>query len=378
MSMASDRRQRHLGIPGRHKTLFLGLGHWRLVALIVLWAGFGFADEVPAVVNAEAQRRVSQLLQGVEDYWRGISAKSAAGTNAVRNGTDVETAFRQASQLMPERLDLRFGLASVLVSQALQTNGPQLELKIRQALQVYQEIQSLDPTGFEASILYAAYARAIGESNACETTIRGLLTSHPRRTTDYLQRFDRLDRILQRWEQPPRKLPKDSQQAIVVLGAGLETNGTMKVKLVARLQGALKLARMNPSAPLLLTGGNSKGGITEAYAMGLWLKKRGIPSRRLILEDKARDTVENALYSSAILQRLGVTHVTLVTSPSHLRRGLADFEEACLQRGLSLQWDGLAAGAKGDAHLDQEQERVGIYRDLLRLSGLWAFPGIQR
>src|SRR5204862_4574003 len=120
-----------------------------------------------------------------------------------------------------------------------------------------------------------------------------------------------------------RSMPNNNHHAIVILGAGLETNGTIKTKLISRLQQGLKLARIYPNAPMVLTGGNQKRGVTEAYIMSQWYLKRGISRKRLFLEDQARDTVENAWFSSAILQRLGVSHVTLVTSFSHMRRGLA-------------------------------------------------------
>jgi hypothetical protein len=112
--------------------------------------------------------------------------------------------------------------------------------------------------------------------------------------------------------------------------------------------------------------------------MSQWFMRRGIPRKRLFIEDRARDTVENALFSSAILQQLGVKYVTVVTSFSHVRRGLADLEEACRQRGLDVQFDCLGARSKGDTDLDKDQERVGVYRDVMRTSGLWSFPGMRR
>jgi vancomycin permeability regulator SanA len=354
------------------------LRHGYLVAVAVaFWAGSSFADEPgELVINAEAQENVARLLESVI----GGDGNIGAGTKLVRNYVDAEAAFREASKLMPWRLDVRFGIASSLVCEALQTSGQQLRIKVNGALRVYQEIHDLDPNGFDAPILYAAFARAIGDSNASEGAIRGLMGTHARRTEEYLQRFNRTDRILQTAlnKTPGKIMPSDKHHAIVVLGAGLETNGTAKAKLVARLQQALNLARIYPNAPMILTGGNPKNGITEAYAMRLWLAEKGISGNRFILEDRAKDTVENALYSAKLLQNLGATHVTLVTSSSHVRRGLVDLQEACLLRGLNLQYDTLAAEGGGDAHLDQEQERVGVYRDLVRVSGLWDIPGIRR
>jgi uncharacterized SAM-binding protein YcdF (DUF218 family) len=352
-----------------------------LALVVILCRGPGFCGEAfTGNVESESQEKVVQLLQKViQDYWNG-EGRNTAITNGAGISTNVEAAFREASKLMPERLDLRFGIASALMSQAVQTNGLELRLKVKEALKVYQEIQALDTHTFDAPILYAAYARAIGETNESEQAINQVTAIRPRRTQEYLEKFSLADRILQMTpaEKPCRTMPRNSSYAIVVLGAGLETNGTIKARLDSRLKQGLKLARMYPKAPIILTGGNQKSGVTEAYMMGRWYVQRGISQKRLLLEDRAKDTVENALYSSSILQQLGVTHVTLVTSSSHIRRGLADLEEACFQRGLKLDFDHLGAKAKDDKSLDPEQERVGVYRDIMRTSGLWAFPGLRR
>jgi vancomycin permeability regulator SanA len=329
-----------------------------------------------------SQEQVARLLQKViQEYWSD-AARTTASTNAtaVAAETNVEAAFRQASALMPDRLDLRFGIASALLSQAIGTNGAELELKLKGALQVYQEIHALDTNGFDAPILYAAYTRALGQTNASEAALNALMALHPVQTKEYLEKFQCIDRILQ--IEPNQKLnrtmPRDSRHAIVVLGAGLETNGTIKAKLTARLKQCLKLARTYPSSPIILTGGNQKAGVTEAYIMSQWCAKKGISRKRLILEDKARDTVENALFSAKILQKLGVTHVTVVTSYTHVRRGLADLQEACQLRGLNLEYDNLVAKTKDDSDLDKTQECLSIYRDVMRISGLWAYPGMRR
>lgn len=356
--------------------------HW-LVLLLAGWAWPGWAQEATnQVVDAKSQERVVQLLQTViDDYWDGPDAKSGGRTNTTEVYTNIEMAFRAASTLTPNRLDLRFGIASSLVLQGLQTNGPPLQQKVKEAFKVYREIQALNPNGFEAAIWYAAYARALGETNESQVTIDQLMATYPERTREYLEKFTMMDHILEMTpnDKPCKTMPRDKHHAIVILGAGLETNGTLKLKLTGRLKQGLKLARIYRTSPIILTGGNQKAGVTEAYVMKQWLEQQGISRKRLFVEDQSKDTVENALFSCVILKRLRVTHVTVVTSSSHLRRGLADLEEACSQRGLNkLEYAGLAAVTKGDKPLDKEQERVGVYRDVMRISGLWSFPGLRR
>jgi hypothetical protein len=121
----------------------------RLAFAMGLLAVADVAGETRAVVlNAESQEQVTQLLQTViQDYWNGGDDRSVAKAGS---STNVEAAFRRASKLMPDRLDLRFGLASSLLAQASQTNGQRLDMKVREALSVYQDIEALDTNGFEA------------------------------------------------------------------------------------------------------------------------------------------------------------------------------------------------------------------------------------
>jgi len=348
-----------------------------VLALLMLDCAHGFAQSTLAV-DARAQERVTALIQ--EALAPSRTSRTPKSTNAAwENSLRVEANFREAARLMPERLDLRFVIATALVGQAAQTNSPLLDLKIKQALDVYQEIWGMDTNGFHGGILYAAYARAIGDTNSSKEMIEHLRAVDPKRAQDYAERFERVDGFLE--ITPNEKLSQlglqGTNHAMVVLGAALETNGVIKPKLVGRLRQALKFARAYPEAPIILTGGNQKAGVTEAYAMKLWLRRHGIAEKRIHLEDLARDTVSNALYCVTILEKLKVTDVTVVTSLTHMRRGLADLAEASLQRGLKLHFANLAIATEEPA-LDPKAERLGTYRDMMRISGLWAYPGISR
>jgi len=348
---------------------------WQLVAAFSIWQTVGVAAQP---IDAEAQEKVIQLLQKViERHWEDSASTQLTNKSAI--DTNVEAAFRTASELLPQRLDLRFGIASALVGQAVQTNGTELSRRVEKALGVYRDIEAMDPRGFAAPAWYAALSSAIRKTNEANSVVNRLISSFPAQGKDYAERFKRVEARLQMTlNTTPDKNCVWETNAIIVLGAGLETNGTMKPKLVERLRQGLRAAKLNRSATVIVTGGNQKAGVTEAYMMSKWLMEHGIGRKRIVMEDKARDTVENAVFCAAILKRLRVNHVTVVTSASHLRRGVADLEEACFQKGLEVAIDGVAAAEKKNSMLDPEQERLAVYRDVMRVSGLWAFPGLQR
>jgi len=119
---------------------------------------------------------------------------------------------------------------------------------------------------------------------------------------------------------------------IVVLGAGLYADGTMRPVLVSRLQGALQLAQRFPLAPIVVTGGVPQSGVTEAQAMRRWLVANGIPDFRITEENRSRSTVENAVNTDVILRQRGASGVVVVTSPDHLQRAMIDFRVAVAGR----------------------------------------------
>ena len=80
---------------------------------------------------------------------------------------------------------------------------------------------------------------------------------------------------------------------LVVLGAGV--NGkTPSLSMVNRLDAALEYLNTYPDSIAVLTGCQGEGeDISEAEAMFVWLKGRGISPERLIKEEKSTSTQEN-------------------------------------------------------------------------------------
>ncbi|WP_063064707.1 YdcF family protein [Nocardia violaceofusca] len=127
---------------------------------------------------------------------------------------------------------------------------------------------------------------------------------------------------------PPLPAPHGPTTAIVVLGYGLLPDGGMRPELVARLQAALVQAMVSPASPIIVTGGNPRGGTTEADAMAGWLVGHGIAPERIHIESRASDTVENAVNSAEMMHALGAGDAVVVTSADHMPRAVADFVDA--------------------------------------------------
>src|SRR6478752_1867380 len=127
----------------------------------------------------------------------------------------------------------------------------------------------------------------------------------------------------------PAAASKDfSKPAIVILGYGLNPDGTMRTILRRRVLTGLTLAQFFPQAPIIVTGGNPQNGNTEAGQMRKELRLFGFPDDRIIVEDRANSTVQNARFSVPLAKQAGTSGIILVTSSSHQDRADGNFADA--------------------------------------------------
>jgi len=128
--------------------------------------------------------------------------------------------------------------------------------------------------------------------------------------------------------QPPVVQKDFSKPAIVILGYGLNDDGTMRPILRRRVLTGLTVAQFFPQSPIIVTGGNPRNGKTEAGQMRKMLLMLGFPDHRIIVEDKANSTVQNARFSVPLAKEAGTTGIILVTSSTHQDRADTNFVEA--------------------------------------------------
>jgi uncharacterized SAM-binding protein YcdF (DUF218 family) len=120
-----------------------------------------------------------------------------------------------------------------------------------------------------------------------------------------------------------------AQRAIVVFGCAVYKGGVPSPGLVRRLEAALELAKDDPQAKVFVSGGAVRSEVTEAEAMRRWLVEHGIDEGRIVMEDRARYTLQNAEHVAPMLARAKVSQVTLVTERFHMPRS-----EYLLRRAL--------------------------------------------
>ena len=99
--------------------------------------------------------------------------------------------------------------------------------------------------------------------------------------------------------------------AIVVISGG-ETD--------QRVKEGVELFHQGLAPTLIMSGAARDSGISNAAAMQRSAVAQGVAEERILVEDKAQDTLGNAKYVRELLSDHDIKSIILVTSPYHQRR----------------------------------------------------------
>lgn len=145
------------------------------------------------------------------------------------------------------------------------------------------------------------------------------------------------------WELPPNKITQ-SYDIGILLGGYSKTDGYPQDgrhhfnASVNRLTQTLELYQQGKIRNILLTGGSANiitKGQLEAQVVVDFIEDMGIPRTAVIVESQARNTWENALNSTQIIQaKYPKASCVLITSAAHMRRARACFRKA----GLDIEY----------------------------------------
>jgi uncharacterized SAM-binding protein YcdF (DUF218 family) len=192
----------------------------------------------------------------------------------------------------------------------------------------------------------------------------------------------------------PASLPK-AVDGVVVLGGGFEgavnlVRGGYELNSGGdRFVEAAILARRYPEAKIVVTGGTGAlilEGEGDADTAPRLLTALGVAPERLILENKSRNTHENAVFTKELVTPQAGETWLLVTSAFHMPRSMALFRKAGFD---VLPWpvDYRTSGAEGfgmfrDNAADSLQNTTVAIREWIGLLAYWLsgridepFPG---
>ena len=121
---------------------------------------------------------------------------------------------------------------------------------------------------------------------------------------------------------------------IVLLGGGsidrvpdFSGYGIPTDRMIGRIVTAVRLQKYL-NIPIIVSGGKAdKSRSSEALIAKRFLVDLGVEEGQIVIEEKSRDTYENAKYTREICLRNGYKNPILVTSASHLKRSLLSFRK---------------------------------------------------
>lgn len=148
--------------------------------------------------------------------------------------------------------------------------------------------------------------------------------------------------VMNAWEVGPKPVPAKSNGQVAVVLTGGMINGLRQIQPVRPVLGheadrigqALYLYKTGVVQKILISGGQGNlsfqtpAFVDEGQMVARFLIIAGVPSADIVLEQKSRNTHENAIYSKQLLrQRFNTDRCVLVTSAWHMRRAEACFKK---------------------------------------------------
>lgn len=195
-----------------------------------------------------------------------------------------------------------------------------------------------------------------------------------------------------RFPQPALSTPPTG---IVVLGGAMNESITRLRGQAAlneaaeRLTMAVALARRFPDARLVFSGGSGRlrpDEMTESDVAKKFWTEMGVPPERIELENRSRDTYENAAFTKELVQPKPGERWLLVTSALHMPRSVGIFRKIGFDvtpfpvdyqtTGTDADYANFLLGARGFVVLDSaSHEYIGLVAYWLTGKSSALFPG---
>jgi uncharacterized SAM-binding protein YcdF (DUF218 family) len=109
---------------------------------------------------------------------------------------------------------------------------------------------------------------------------------------------------------------------IVVLGYPAQNNGQPSDIMLSRVERGVELYLAGYAPRILVTGSAVRNEFVEAEVMAELAVDLGVSSEDVVVEPRARNTIENARFAAQTMRENGWESAIVVTSPYHIKRGV--------------------------------------------------------
>lgn len=116
-----------------------------------------------------------------------------------------------------------------------------------------------------------------------------------------------------------------SAPVAIVLGAGLNADGSPKPYLEIRLENTLRLYQDGRIRAILVSGDHGQVNYDEVAAMTSWLVEHGVPAGKVVADHAGFDTYDSCVRAYEVF---GVRTALVVTQEFHVRRAVFLCREA--------------------------------------------------
>jgi len=143
--------------------------------------------------------------------------------------------------------------------------------------------------------------------------------------------------VLARKMAPVANAGRTRFDVLIALGTPADSDGHPTARQLATVNEAVREYERGVAPRILFTGGAVRNRYVEAETMARAAEAQGIPSSAILIENQARDTMQNACFSARILRQHGWNAAEVITSPTHLPRAALVFGQ------LPIDWQVHAA-----------------------------------
>jgi uncharacterized SAM-binding protein YcdF (DUF218 family) len=138
---------------------------------------------------------------------------------------------------------------------------------------------------------------------------------------------------------PSSNTPLTHFDTLIVLGNPSNPDGSPGPEQRERVLEAVREYKAHVSPNIIVSGAAAHNAVTESHSMAKLALDQGVPASAIVEEPRARNTIQNLIYSSELMHQHNWSSAEIVSSPSHLPRTAVLMNDLNLKRpNLSFDW----------------------------------------